>query len=291
MNRPAIDPALVRLLLTEQFAHWADLAIAPVAAQGWDNRSFRLGETLLVRLPSAAHYASQVDKEAQWLPWLADRLPLPIPLPLARGAPGAGYRWPWSVRRWLAGNTATAAEAGAARFGRDLAGFLNALHALDGRDGPAPGHHNGCRGGSLRRFDPAVRRALARLDDRRLADRLAPAWAAALAARRPGPPVWLHGDIAPGNLLQDAGRLVAVIDFGNTGVGDPACDLAIGWSFLARAGRDGFRAAIAADADCWARGRGWALWKAAILAAGLTAGPAEAVADARRVLTEVAAAA
>ena len=45
-------------------------------------------------------------------------------------------------------------------------------------------------------------------------------------------PVWVHGDVAVGNLLVRDGRLAAVLDFGSSGVGDPACDIVIAWTFL-----------------------------------------------------------
>jgi len=77
-------------------------------------------------------------------------------------------------------------------------------------------------------------------------------------------PVWFHGDFAPGNLLTDRGRLVAVIDFGTCGVGDPACDLVIAWTVFTDAERAIFRDAAALPDDAWARGRGWALWKALV---------------------------
>lgn len=74
---------------------------------GWDNTTFRLGEELSVRLPSADSYVLQVDKEHRWLPILAPQLPLPIPEPLAKGAPGCGFPRPWSVYRCLAGEYVT----------------------------------------------------------------------------------------------------------------------------------------------------------------------------------------
>lgn len=98
-------------------------------------------------------------------------------------------------------------------------------------------------------------------------DAVATAWA------RPG--VWFHGDVAPGNLLvDDARRLTALIDFGTCGVGDPACDLVLAWTFLDPAARPVFREAVGLDADAWARARGWALWKALIMLAG-SAGPGD----------------
>src|SRR5687768_9288639 len=93
-DRMDLNVALVGRLIAAQFPQWADLPIAPVEPGGWDNRTFRLGEHMSVRLPSAARYAAQVEKEHRWLPRLAPLLPLPIPVPLAMGAPAVDYPWP-----------------------------------------------------------------------------------------------------------------------------------------------------------------------------------------------------
>ncbi len=83
------------------------------------------------------------------------------------------------------------------------------------------------------------------------------------------PPVWFHGDVSKGNLLIADGRLQAVIDFGTSGVGDPACDLAIAWTMFHGESRDAFRRVLRLDSGTWARGRGWTIWKALIVAAEL----------------------
>ena len=57
---------------------------------GWDNWTFRLGDRLSVRLPSAAGYAEQAEKEALWLPRLAPQLPLSVPTPVGAGHPEHG---------------------------------------------------------------------------------------------------------------------------------------------------------------------------------------------------------
>jgi aminoglycoside phosphotransferase (APT) family kinase protein len=80
-----ISAELVRALIASQFPQWADLPVSFVDPGGWDNRTFRLGDDLSVRLPSADGYAPQVAKEQYWLPKLAPLLPLPIPVPLALG--------------------------------------------------------------------------------------------------------------------------------------------------------------------------------------------------------------
>ena len=90
-------------------------------------------------------------------------------------------------------------------------------------------------------------------------------WEQGLASEWQAAPVWFHGDVANGNLLVKNGRLSAVIDFGTSGVGDPACDLYIAWTFLDADSRAAFRSVLPLDDATWARGRAWTLWKALIM--------------------------
>jgi len=268
-DRPPIDVPLVQRLIRAQFPSWAGLAVRPVEPQGWDNRTFRLGEAMAVRLPSASAYAAQVEKEQAWLPRLAAQLPLPIPAPLAKGEPGEGYPWRWSVLGWLDGRPALGARGvDLGRLALDLAGFLAALQRIDAADGPPAGPHSFWRGGPLSTYDAETTAAIAALAGRIDTGGAAEVWKAALAADWSGPPTWFHGDVAAGNLLiDDTGRLSAVIDFGCCGVGDPACDLAIAWTLFDGESRAAFRAALPLGAGTWARGRGWTLWKALIVLA------------------------
>ena len=268
--RIEIDAALVRRLVGAQFPQWADLTVRPVAVDGWDNRTFRLGEALVVRLPTAQRYAAQVEKEQHWLPRLAPHLPLAIPAPLGMGAPDLGYPWGWSIYGWIEGETAAAAPiADLPGCARSLADFLAALQRIDAAGGPAAGAHSFFRGGALATYDAETRQAIAALGGRIDGAGATAVWEAALAAQWRGPPMWLHGDVTPGNLLLKDGRLGAVIDFGCCAVGDPACDLAIAWTFFHGASREAFRAGLPLAAATWARARGWTLWKALIVGAAL----------------------
>ena len=283
-----IDVALVRRLIAAQFPRWADLPITPAVPQGWDNRTFRLGADMSVRLPSAEGYVLQVEKEHRYLPRLAPHLPLLIPVPLARGAPGEGYPYPWSVYRWLPGETAVTARIdNMNEFATALAHFLAVLQRVDSTGGPPPGPHSALRGGPLTAYDAETRCAIVALRGEIDTGAATAVWEAALKATWHGAPVWFHGDVAVGNLLVQDGRLSAVIDFGCAGVGDPACDTVIAWTLFAGENRDAFRAALPLDDDTWARGRGWALWKALItLAADNTTEPVKA-GEVRRVIAEV----
>lgn len=260
-----IDAELARLLVTRQFPQWADLPITEVSRQGWDNRTFRLGTELSVRLPTGDWYALQVEKEHRWLPVLAGQLPLPIPTPVARGLPDLDYPYPWSIYRWIEGvPAADAVIADETAFAVAVAEFLVALQAADATGGPEPGPHNFFRGGPLTTYAAETEAALAEVGDAVPVEQARAVWTDALAATWTGEPVWLHGDVAVGNLLVRDGRLAAVIDFGTSGVGDPACDVVIGLNRFSGSSRTAFRATLGVDDATWARARGWALWKALI---------------------------
>lgn len=258
---------VVRQLVFEQFPDWADLPLRPVATPGMDNMTFRLGETMSVRLPRYPRWRRQVLREQKWLPVLGPQLPLAIPVPLAQGEPGAGYPFEWSVYRWLAGEPATPDRFTDRRDAAlTLARFLRTLHSLDAAAGTPPEGSNGFRGCDLAdpRDSPVtsdrITAKIAALDGLADTDALHALWQAGLSADRwPAAPVWVHGDPAPNNLLAEGGRLTAVIDFGTMAVGDPACDLIAAWTFVGAADRDEFRESIGLDDASWERGRVWGM--------------------------------
>jgi aminoglycoside phosphotransferase (APT) family kinase protein len=265
MDKSEITPEVVTRLLAAQFPQWADLPVTPVELDGWDNTTFRLGDEMSVRLPSSDGHTAQVDKEQQWLPVLAPRLPLPIPQPLAKGAPSREFPRPWSIYRWLEGELPAIERIGDLnRFATDLAQFLDALYRIDPAGGPPPGAHSAFRGGPLTKWEAQTRGAIAALSGTIDGETAIAVWEAALRAEWGGPPVWFHGDVAATNLLVAGGELCAVIDFGCSGVGDPACDVVIAWTLFHGESRRAFRDELGLDDATWARGRGWALWKALI---------------------------
>lgn len=283
-----INADLVRRLIAAQFPQWASLPIKPVALSGWDNKTFHLGDSMSVRLPSAQGYAAQVEKEHRWLPRLAPLLPLPIPAPLAMGVPSEIYPWHWSVYRWLEGeNAAPERISDITEFAFALAEFLHALQQIDPADALPPGLHNFFRGASPAVYNSETLRAIDALKNEIDADATNAVWKAALNSEWQGAPVWVHGDVAAGNLLVNNRKLAAVIDFGCCAVGDPSCDLVIAWTLFWGESREAFRAALPLDAATWARGRGWALWKALITIEGERETNRARANDARRVLAEV----
>ncbi|WP_454701011.1 aminoglycoside phosphotransferase family protein [Agrobacterium burrii] len=266
-DRIVVTTQEVRALIESQFPQWAVLDVQPVELSGWDNRSFRLGDEMLIRMPSAERYVAQVEKEHRWLPALAPLLPVPIPAPLALGQPGEDYPFCWSIYCWLEGEPLARHLDGVdlSVIAIDVAAFLQALHGIDASAGPPAGAHNFHRGGSLAVYEEEARASAARLSDEVDQALAMEIWQLALSSRWQGQGVWVHGDIAEGNLLVQGGRLSAVIDFGSSGVGDPSSDLILAWNVLDTESRAVFRRALDLDEATWQRGRGWALWKALIV--------------------------
>ncbi|MFZ4720244.1 MAG: aminoglycoside phosphotransferase family protein [Ilumatobacteraceae bacterium] len=251
-----IDEALVHALLTDQCPHLADLPVR-IVANGWDNVITRVGDEWMARLPRRAVAVPLVLHEQQWLPHLAAHLPLPVPVPVHCGTPGAGYPWPWTLTRWLDGSpAATHPPVDPAEAADTLAAFVRAMH----RPAPADAPDNPVRGVALRQRADAVEGRLAQLADVVDVDRVRATWDR--LRRTPvwdGPPLWLHGDLHPANMLTVDGRLAAVIDFGDLTAGDPATDLAVAWMLFGPAERDRFRVAIGTDDNTWRRAAAWAL--------------------------------
>jgi aminoglycoside phosphotransferase (APT) family kinase protein len=245
-----VDESLVRALLAEQFPGWADLPLER-AGDGTVNVIYRLGEELSVRIPRRDGPETEDDLEFRWLPLLAPQLPVAIPRPVARGRPGAGYPWFWSVHTWLQGDLPTGPLAVA-----DVAGLVSALQRIELPAAPEPAYG---RGRPLADRDAYVRAALERVD----APGALELWERAVSA--PGwehEPVWVHADLDRRNVLVRDGRLAAVLDWGGVGVGDPAVDVMVAWKLVDAEERERFRELVGVDDATWLRAQGWVVSQA-----------------------------
>ncbi|MDQ0734134.1 aminoglycoside phosphotransferase family protein [Arthrobacter agilis] len=274
-----VAPSLVTALLAAQAPDLAHLPVRSVGG-GWDNTLFRLGEDLVVRLPRRAVADALMVAEQRWLPGLAASVSVPTSAPLRLGRPGSGYPWHWSVSRWIdgvGGLTVPRDRRSAAAV--PLARFLAAFQRPAPADAPVSPVG---RGGPLVARDAVVRARLASLGDTpgMPGPQLLEVWEASLAAPAwTRAPLWLHGDLHPGNVvLGPDGALAGVVDFGDLCSGDPATDLAAAWLHFDAAGRSAFRAALEAlrptDAPTWTRARGWAVSMGSALAAASDDAPA-----------------
>ena len=267
-----VDTALVARLIRAQHP---DLhGPLRLVESGWDNVIYRLGERLSVRLPRRALAAPLVQNEQRWLPAIAERLPVPIPVPVRVGRPTSYYPWSWSITPWFDGIAAAEVPVQArAAIARELAEVVAAMHVpAPPPDAPAERRapHSPVRGVPLATRTDAV---LDRLASGSIphADAVRDLWLRAVAvAPWAGDPLWLHGDLHPGNVLLTGAtppQLAAVLDFGDLTAGDPATDLAAGWLFFDAPARAVFRARHdelagpdrGATADTWRRAVGWAI--------------------------------
>ena len=264
-QKPTINENIVLTLIQEQFPEFEKLKIKKAPFNGIDNHTFCLGDDMLVRMPSDTSYASQVIKEQTWLPKLTQYLSTPIPKPIKLGFPNNEYPFNWSIYNWIPGKSAnqlTLDNLELYELAKDLANFITELHLVPTFNAPAGGSHNYYRGCSLFHYH---NEAISNIDIvKNLVDseKLLQIWNYAITTQWQNNPVWIHGDLASGNILIENKKLSGVIDFGCTSIGDPACDLTIAWTYLHGQARETFKNKLCLDADTWARAKAWALWKA-----------------------------
>jgi len=240
----------------------ADLPVR-FGARGWDSQLWRLGGELAVRLPWATESADALlRKEHRWVPGLAPRLPLPVTVPQRLGEPSERFPRPWIVTTWVPGEPADLAPATKTAAADSLAAFLTALHQPAPRDAPAGRDRGGRLADGAEHFAGQLAAAVARklVTD---PDAVRAVWEDAAAAPDwAGPPLWLHGDLHPANVLTADGTFCGVIDFGDLFAGDPAWDLAAAWILLPDDAVDRFHDAYAPDAATVRRARGFAVGRA-----------------------------
>jgi aminoglycoside phosphotransferase (APT) family kinase protein len=246
--------ALLRRLLREQAPHLLDRPLVEIAG-GQDNAVVRIGNELVGRLPRHEDAVPMMRNELRWLPNAANGLPFVAPVPVVAGEPSAHFPWPWSVSRWVPGDTADVATYDVDAMAQTLVALLRALH----RPAPPDAPHNPWRAIPLRDRELTHAQVLAELEHPR-ADRLAAELRTlAEVPESDGPKLWVHGDLHPANLVVRDGGLSGVIDWGDLHAGDRAVDLSAVWMLLPEDRHDGVRDGLAVDDDTWARARGWAL--------------------------------
>lgn len=273
----AIDLELVRGLVADQHPDLPTLELR-LAANGWDNQTWRLGNDLALRLPRRRTADVLIRHEQRWLPSIARRVSLPIPEPVRIGRPGRGYPWFWSVVRWTDGVSAEREPlrpSQAERLGR----FLAEVHVPAPPEAPS----NPFRGVPLADRQEGFEERLGRLAKlSRVRDldvdlqAVREIFFKALHAPIDASNLWLHGDLHPKNVVVRGGRLASVIDWGDLTSGDPATDLASAWMLFPTAAHDSlWQAYGAVSRETMMRAHGWAaLFGVILLDTGLADDPA-----------------
>lgn len=255
---------IVRRLIADQFPQWRELRVREVVSEGTVNAIYRIGDGLAARFPlrsqAPAEARAILEREADASRELAGVSPVPTPRPVALGAPGDGYPLPWAVQTWLPGRVATVEDpSGSVAFAEDLAAFIAALRAADTRGRRFSGAG---RGGHLPDHDDWMDLCFDRSSGLLDVDRLRSVWQDLRRLPRVGPDVMCHGDLVPGNVLVQDGRLVGVLDGGGFGPADPALDLVAAWHLLEPTPRKVLRGALGCDDLEWRRGAAWAFQQA-----------------------------
>lgn len=248
-NQIPTSPQLVRDLMRSQFPALADERIDEQPFHGTDSDTYRVGTHHSVRLPIIDWAIGKQEHIRPWLRWIDERITRDVPIPVYYGAPDCGYPHDWTIYPWLPGATRSFGM-NDRQAATDVAVFLRELRNLPVGSAPTAGR-------SPHALDADVRNCLAQLtqDDQR--DVLIDIWDAMMQTHAwdGEGAVWMHGDIAPGNLLFADGRFSAAIDWTELGVGDPASDLQVAWNMFASDARQVFRDAMAVDDETWYRAR------------------------------------
>ena len=269
-DEPDTSELIVRSLLETECPNWAHLPVEYLATSGTDNAMWRIhveaGPDMVVRLPRRPGAAASVLQETTVLQQLErESIGSIVQTPKVRhiGAPHDVFAHHWSVLEWIDGDDAWTLRheldsRSLHALADDLAAAVDAIGTVGAHD--VRPRSPGQRGGPL----------LALLD--RLSNWLdSSEWNAenffdVSAVRRLASEAYevvdeavnegfVHGDLIPGNLLVDGGRLTAIIDWGGAGRGDTAQDLAPAWAVLDASQRAAFKAAVGADEAAWIRGR------------------------------------
>lgn len=269
----ALDAALARRLIAEQFPALGDAALRPFG-EGWDNAAFLVDERFVFRFPRRRIVAHLIVREAALLPRIAAAVPFAVPAPVYVGVPTERYPYTFAGYPLLRGTTldrAAASGTDRAALAAPLGAALRALHAFDVApfEGTLPPDEIG-RLEHAKRL-PLARERLRGLYERGLVDDPRPLLA---ELERIGPlddaraDTLVHGDLYERHVVVANGALVGFIDWGDVHRGDPALDLAIAFLVLPAAAHAAFRAAYGPiDARTWDRARYRAIYHAALFAA------------------------
>ena len=268
-----LDCDLVRRLVDRAFPEHAADDLVPMVATGSSNALYRLGHDRLVRLPRQPGGGASIEKEARWLPYVSPRVGVAVPRFLGVGEPDLGYGERWGVTTWIDGVVPAPPSSGSgsgqgtrSAFADDLARFVTELRAMEVPSEAAGDQAlSSYRAAPITALDADFRHFASQcrgLDVGLDLDQALRVWDRAVESsdQTDPTPTWLHGDLVVENLLVDpAGRLAAVLDFGGLAVGDPTVDLIVAWEALDEEGRSRFRRVLDVDDATWAVSRGWAL--------------------------------
>lgn len=273
-NEPDLSDAVVRSLLSEQTPELAGCDLASLQTSGTSNAAWRVrrdsATDLIVRLPRTSGAARSVEPERRVLEWIAaSELATRYCVPALHhvGQPGGGFPYAWLMLEWIEGTDAWESrdQLTGVNFGLELAELVRSIRLVQMPNAPTrqPGERGGPLAPVLHNLEQWLRDP--KWSAGRLIDVAAVRRSAAESAEvsgDAGAQVFSHGDLIPGNLLVEQGRLSGVIDWANAGIADEAQDVGLAWSILDGHARQAFRDHLGVDDTTWLRARGFELEQA-----------------------------
>ena len=220
-----INPTIVSELIAEQFPTLSDLPISFLGS-GWDNVNYRLGTDYIIRIPRRKIAADLLMNEMEWLPKIKQELPISISAAVYVGQADANIPWKWAITPWFDGKTANQVQLGKEEAKR-LAIFLKRLHQLPTHNLP----HNPMRAVPLsERADSfGERMTYLKANTAFISTKIEELWEVALSEKAAQFNSFIHGDLHPFNIIQEDGKIRAIIDWGDLTKGNEATDLAVFW--------------------------------------------------------------
>jgi aminoglycoside phosphotransferase (APT) family kinase protein len=266
-----VDEALARELIGERYPE-LDVESLRRLGVGWDNTVWATRDGVAFRFPRRELALAGIAREISVLPLIAPHLPCAIPDAAYPGAPSPRFPWPWFGSRVIGGREVSERrldDVARGRLAQDLCAFLGCLHGLS-----VPGT-DALPLDPMGRADMTVRvpRTRAALDELDPSGALRERAQTILTAAETLPPaddsVLAHGDLHVRHALVDpAGRLTGVIDWGDICRAPRAVDLSLYWSAFPPAARERFLSAYGGvDEPTLLRARVLALFLSAVHAA------------------------
>lgn len=240
-----VSVSKAEMMVEKQFPELKPVSVK-VLGEGFDNSVFLVNGQFVFRIPRREIAAGLIETENALLPVVAPSLPIPVPNPIFRGVPDEDYPLPFAGYKLLAGVVPTCLTLEQRLLSVEpLARFLKTLHAFS----ISEAEKLGIPEDQLGRLDFSKRKPMlaANMDkaegllERDSLDMLQAFYSSLETPFKDQTKTLVHGDLHIRNMLVDEeGRVCAVIDWGDTHIGHPALDISIVYSFLPPEGREAF---------------------------------------------------
>lgn len=257
----------VKMILQHAWLEYQDEPVVKCKKQGHDNTTFLIGEKYVARFPNKKRYSEIIPLVRNTINKIRPFISIKIPEVIFIGSPSDLFPFDWMISSWIEGESLnlTIDTIDKKILAYDLGLLLKEFQCISfDFDLLAPGYHNYYRDDSFEVYKEEALQTLCFFSYLKNKDIITEILNRAAVSLWNKKPIFVHGDIALGNMLYKNNKLNALIDFGTFAMGDPACDLMMTWNFFEGESRAIFKNRVNYDFDTWVRGMAWTLWKSII---------------------------